>query len=193
MFDNLPECTTWQCINSFALWISSVGTVLISTASLYVAHKAFVYSRDKDVPKIDIKIHTGLMGIADETLDFIGIEIINSGHKKVVVTGYSWEYMESFKKWKQLISYIGSSKQNLISDKIPCTLGEGEKADFYNPLNLFIENEIFHKNSNKLFVWYRIQTLKVRVSCSTFRKTIPVRKDLKSLIWRQYKNAVKNS
>lgn len=193
MFADIPECTTWQCINSFALWISSIGTVLISAVSLYVSYKAFSYTRSRDVPRIAIEVTTGIISNSGEPFTFLGLEVSNIGHRKVIITGYSWEFKELFRSGKQLISYISKNKYTALSDKIPFELDEGRKASFFNPLDLFANATEFYEGATYFGVWYRVHTLKVRITCTTFTKRIKLNRGIRSMIWSQYKSLLKSS
>ena len=39
IFATLKPCNTWNCINSFALWLSAIGMVRISSITLWLTVK----------------------------------------------------------------------------------------------------------------------------------------------------------
>lgn len=182
----MEPCTTWQCFNSFALWISSLGTVLISAVSLYVSYRAYSYARNRDVPVISTKITAGIIPTSPQALQFIGVEVVNTGHRKVIVSGYSWLFKDFRGPGKQIVSHVAVNQHTALSSKLPCELDEGQKSLFFNPFDMFSTTAGFFDGSY-FNVWYRVRSLRLMVSCTTINETINLEKGIRKVIMSQYK------
>lgn len=117
---------TWLFINSFAPWLSAIGTIAAVFVALYLAR------RDKT---IRLKVSAGhrliiTPGRSGPDPEYIAIKIVNIGHRDAQVTGIGWKTGLFEKRYfKQLIN------SNEFSSILPIRLHDGEKANYYISLN----------------------------------------------------------
>lgn len=154
---------TWQFINTFAPWLSAVGTILAVIVSLYLAN------RDR---QIKLRINAGVrkivmsgQSIAQGT-DVIDITVTNVGYRSARITTLYWK-IGIFKKVRavQLPGTMPWSAQ------LPCTLRDGDQASF--PLELSIwekDIEKMLKSIPSTFPRIGVRSIKVGVSTSTGKR-----------------------
>jgi hypothetical protein len=127
----LPTANDWILVNTFAGWLSAIGTLLAVIVSLWLAR------RDS---RICLRIMVGLRKIflerrlyerpADEP-DFLFIGVTNIGRRVATVTGLLW-------KNRLVRGYLFQMPgEPPISAQIPTTLHDGEEADFVVPMSAF--------------------------------------------------------
>ena len=82
----LATCTTWECINSFANWLSAMGTVLITGVGLWLSVK------DKML-RVKAQLDVGLVPSSNPlVLDtrVYALSFTNVGPRPVTVTNHCW-------------------------------------------------------------------------------------------------------
>jgi hypothetical protein len=133
MFENIPACDSWQCYNSFALWISSIGTVVISSLALWLSVK------DRFL-RMDASFKIGTIGGKDpnrlDTLVYI-LSFTNVGARPITVTNYEWRIPLSKKGIGKHITnpYNGSFGHRCT--KFPVQLTDGQSGYLFHDKNFF--------------------------------------------------------
>lgn len=118
---------TWEFINSFAPWLSAIGTILAVIVSLYLAR------RDK---LIKLKVSAGHRlfispGMRGQYPEFLYISVVNKGFQEAQLTNIGWK-IGLFKKQHAIQSII---QNDGISSSMPIRLKNGEEAKYFIPLN----------------------------------------------------------
>jgi len=186
---NIESCNTWQCINSFAPWVSAFGTILISGVSLWLAIKdklirlkaTFVISQFAiDDPRIE------------ESWAYC-ISFVNIGVKPITITGYEWHFRSSpcgEKKRKFINPYWNTSFKN-VSTKLPCELTDGKQGQIFHSINIFrdLENKSdFLFADSAILAFYRISTFNIFLTTSIGTKIkVKIGKGIRGDIWKQYR------
>ncbi|WP_263080881.1 hypothetical protein [Endozoicomonas sp. Mp262] len=109
------EC--WKFINSFAPWLSAIGTIVATSVSLYIA----LSNR-----KISIDITSEIYEF-DAGVEKLIVQVTNTGYRTVVFNNYSCIAFQLSKFRSSKNIGIGSNYidfQN--SSQFPCKLSEGE-------------------------------------------------------------------
>ncbi len=117
----------WIFINTFAPWLSAIGTISAVIVSLYLANK------DK---KIKLKVTAGYRlllkpskkGNTDEYL-FIGI--VNKWYREVQITNIGWK--TGIVRKRRFVQMV--IQNDGISSAMPIRLKDGEEAKYFIPLN----------------------------------------------------------
>jgi hypothetical protein len=96
MWNNIFDKETWKFINTFAPWLSAIGTFAAVVISLYLARQG---------KSVTLKITAGhrLMatpGIQGPYPEYIAINIVNTGYRDAQITNIGWK-VGFFKKDKQ--------------------------------------------------------------------------------------------
>ncbi len=117
---------TWRFINSFAPWLSALGTMAAVITSLYFARK------DK---RVRLEVSAGhriiiSQGASKPFPEVLNIRIVNIGHRDVQLTNIGWK-VGIFKKRFSVQTTI----QDRISSQLPIRLKDGEEANYYIPFN----------------------------------------------------------
>jgi hypothetical protein len=162
---------TWQFINTFAPWLSALGTISAVIVSLYLA------TRDR---RISLKVSAGvkiiMQGGHSET--FIGVSAVNMGRREVTITGIGWQ-TGLFRK-REFVQ-LGFSPH---SSDLPARLQDGETANYFIPL----ENTGNHwvlkvKDDLGKCLWFKVYFMKALVVTSigkTFR--VRVNRNIRDLL-----------
>jgi hypothetical protein len=158
---------TWEFINTFAPWLSAIGTLLAVGVSLYFAR------HDK---RIRLEVNAGhrlivTQGQKEPHPEYLLMRIVNIGHREAQITSIGWK-VGLFKKQYAIQTTI----QDGISSPLPVRLKDGEEAKYYIPLHgeySWLEGFIkdFYQNHPK----YRVKHTKIQVFTSvgkTFESTI---------------------
>jgi len=120
----------WEFINTFAPWLSAIGTLAVVIVSLYLAR------RDKTI-RLEVSAGHRLMvvpGQQIEPTEWLMIRIINIGHREAQITNVGWK-VGFFKKQHAIqMNFDTPPGQSGISSPIPVRLKDGEEANYYIPL-----------------------------------------------------------
>lgn len=143
----------WKFINTFAPWFSAIATFLAVLTSLY-------YSASSRKIKLDISTSIFEFPENGTVIEYIFIQITNSGYRDVIIKNFSWEF-GLLKKVKMMtgFKYIDKSK----SIKLPCLLKSGEMAQITIPIikdsgQNYLEEfyNDFLKESNFIYKFFNI-------------------------------------
>lgn len=193
MFDfiNFEPCTSWDCFNSFALWISAVGMVFISAISLWLSIKDKLILVDGAFDVGIIPSNITNRDILDRNV-FI-LRFVNIGRRKVKIDNFRLSINFTLFKKSYFVLYPQLEETlKFINPQFPIRLDEMENSNIFFDEKFFINlekdkrNIIFHKNY--LFSWYKIHTAYFLLDTSIGKKIkIKVTKTAKNKLWKQYK------
>ena len=145
----------WKFINTFAPWLSAIGTLLAVGMSLYIS-----YSTRKIALNITSGVYVFNEGGVDE--EYLTIYVTNTGYRTVFLNSFACISFQVglFKKTTIGIGhkYIDSHK----SSNFPCKLGENETAS----LSVKIKNNNinwFKNFKDKHFKKHLLSTLRIIV------------------------------
>lgn len=116
---------SWKFINTFAPWLSALGTISAVIVSLYLA-------RRKDEPRL--KINTNIRNLISDDIEgnqkYLFIEIINIGMRPVKINAVGWTI--GLIKKQSFIQLLGKDQSDSVSmsysSDFPVTLKDGEEA-----------------------------------------------------------------
>jgi hypothetical protein len=188
MFENIEACTTWNCVNSFALWISAIGMVAISSMTLWLTIK------DKILRLSSIFDNGVLPGDDGKTMnrDVFILSFTNIGSRPVTVTNYRWIIRHSFFKKKYSFGFPHLDQTvGRFCTKFPSELTDGKEGHVFHNYTYFSDLEEPEKMlfANNWFaaIW-RIYNFKLQIMTTVGKKfsvKIPFR--VRRLIHKQYK------
>lgn len=180
---------TWLFINSFAPWISAVGTVVLSGLALWLS------VRDRKV-QLRAALSNGVIPLDDpNVLDFFvyTLSCVNVGPRQVSVTNYHWVYRKhpfADKLKFFTFPYLDSRVGHLCS-KLPKQLSDGEQVVIFHPSDFFAmleSRDTFLFADNSLIAFYRIMTFKIYMDTSVGQ---PVKAKIgwrwRRNLWQEYK------
>jgi hypothetical protein len=155
---------TWQFINTFAPWLSAIGTISAVFVSLYLA------TQDRRV-RLKISASVQVLVQNGHSEEFVGISAVNVGRRELTITGIGWK-MGIFRK--RGFFQLGFSHH---STPLPTRLEDGETAIFLIPL----ENTEMHwvsgmRDELGKLPWLKVYFMKAHVVTS-IGKTFTVRVD----------------
>lgn len=191
MFSEIADCKSWECINSFASWVSAFGTILISGLALWLSW------RDR-VIRVSASFDYGLIPGKDPTLLNKEVYILafsNIGHRTATITNYEWRLRRWPIFWKSnrivTFPYMDRELQSLCS-KFPVELTDGKEGRIFHNATFFqdLENqEVLIFSSSKLIAFIRIFDFRMVLHTTTGKIVnvhIPFR--VRKNIWNRYKN-----
>lgn len=191
-----PECKeTWLFINSFAPWLSAVGTVLISGIALWLS------VRDRKV-QLRATLSSGVIPQENPlVLNFCvyTLSCVNVGPRQVSVTNYHWRYRKypftgKLNFWT--FPYLDRRVSHMCS-KLPKQLSDGEQVLIFHPSDFFAElerREEFLFADNALTAFYRIMTFNLYVDTSIGKPVkVKVSRKWRRSLWREYKKFITNA
>ena len=183
----LASCTTWECVNSFANWLSAVGTLFISGLALWLS------IRDRLI-NMQAELNTGLIPGANPTILNQQVYILsftNIGARPVTVRDHCW----SLPFVKGIIFFMPymDPQLGMLCTKLPIELTDGKEghafyaADFYSKLDK-PEEFLFHRN--RLVAWIRIHFFRVLITTTAGKRiNVAVKPAVRKKLWRTYKAA----
>jgi hypothetical protein len=131
----------WQFINSFAPWLSAIGTIAAVITALYIARRA---------DRITLKIALGIRKTAGGDIglkrgkEIVFLSITNRSRRDATITTLYWLPVPWSKK-----GIIWLAPQNSYSSAFPITLLDGETAKYLLSIEEFRKN--FRDFSRELF------------------------------------------
>lgn len=183
----LASCTTWECVNSFANWLSAVGTLFISGLALWLS------IRDRLI-NMQAELNTGLIPGANPTILDQQVYILsftNIGVRPVMVTNHCWSL--PFVKGLTFLMPQMDSQLGALCSKLPIELTDGKEghafyaADFFSKLDK-PEEFLFHKN--RVVAWVRIHFFRVLIATTTGKRVnVAVTPAVRKKLWCTYKAA----
>lgn len=186
----MESCTTWQCVNSFALWISAVGTTFISALALWLS------IRDKII-RLNVSFDYGLIeGSAPNVMDrpvWI-LNFNNIGARTATISNFSWSYRAyPFSKVTDFFTFPHMEPGlGRLCSRLPCELKDGKSGNIFHRGDFFYQieqSEKFLYSNSKFIAFYRIFTFKVNVHTTvskSFKARIPKRARKK--LWQEYRD-----
>ena len=118
--------TDWEFINTFAGWVSGVGTFIAVVVALYIANRSI---RPKANAWTGHRITIGPGG-NEPYPEFLVFGIANKGERPITVSQIGWKVGMINKR------YAIQLYDKSMSSKLPIKLDYGEEATWYVPLNL---------------------------------------------------------
>lgn len=115
----------WEFINTFAGWLSGIGTLIAVIVALYIANRSM---RPKVRAWVGHRITIG-PGSKEPYPELIVFGIVNKGERPLVISQIGWK-VGLFKKRHAIQCYDESR-----SSKLPIRLDYGEGANWYIPLH----------------------------------------------------------
>lgn len=183
----VTSCTTWECINSFANWLSALGTILITGLALWLS------VRDRML-NVKANLSLGLVpGNNPNVLDthVYALAFTNVGPRPVTVTNHCW--FLPFKKGVVYLMPQMDRELGRLCSTLPIELTDGKDGhafysdDFFSKLDE-PEKFLFHKN--RFVAWWRINFFRVRISTTIGKRIkVTVARPVRRRLWRVYRGA----
>lgn len=185
----METCNTWQCINSFAPWLSAVGTITISGIALWLS------LRDKFI-RLRSNFSGGLIPSYDpqklDTYVYI-LDFVNIGAREVKIVNFEWHSrkLPVFKKIRSVIHPYQDDRVARFSSKFPVRLKDGESGQivFANDFIEVLEQPelfIFSKNSVQAFI--QIFSSNIYLCTSVGKKIkVTMKTGIRKELWNKYK------
>lgn len=117
---------TWRFINSFAPWLSALGTLSAVLLSLHLA-------RGDKMVRLEISAGHRLIvtpGTPGPWPEYLSINIVNVGHRDAQVTNIGWKVGILRKRHA-----VQTTMPDGMSSPLPVRLRDGEEAKYLIPLN----------------------------------------------------------
>jgi hypothetical protein len=121
------DSETWKFINTFAPWLSAIGTIAAVIVSLYLA-------RAEKPVKLTVRAGHRIMieqGQREKPPEFLYISAINTGHRIATITNVGWKI--GLRKKRYAIQVV---QKDLYSSGVPVKIDDGEEAKWFIPLDL---------------------------------------------------------
>ncbi|MCR9873585.1 hypothetical protein NB614_02940, partial [Vibrio parahaemolyticus] len=170
----METCNTWECVNSFASWLSAIGTLLVSGIALWLS------VRDRFI-RMSNRFSLGMLtngGKLDMKV-FI-LEFTNIGVRPVTVTNYKWRIPLNGSRKSSIITFPQlDPRVSTYCSKLPMELTDGKSGNIFHTDDFFINRddpEAFLYPKNKLKAFIRIHFFKVFI-CTSVGDNVPVRID----------------
>jgi hypothetical protein len=162
---------TWQFINTFAPWLSALGTIAAVIVSLYLA------TQDRRV-RLKISASVQVLIQNDHTEEFIGISAVNVGRRELTIKSIGWTMgivrKRNFFQW-------GLSPH---STELPARLQDGGTAMFLIPLST-ADNHWVSKMREELGEppWLKVYFMRAHVVTSVGRNfTVRIDRSIRDLL-----------
>lgn len=180
----IDSCTTWECINSFASWVSAFGTILITGFALWLS------VQDK---RISLRSTLTLGLLPSSHIDILDravfvLSFTNVGPRTVVVTNHCWKLPLT----KSFIFFQPHRVPDVgrLCSTIPLKITDGEEGHTFYPDDFFInldEPEKFLFHQRRSIAWIRIHFFKVHiVTTAGVRPSVKIARAVRQRLWRQY-------
>ncbi|UGB45243.1 hypothetical protein LQ772_14855 [Frateuria edaphi] len=180
----IPDCTTWECVNSFSEWLSAFGTIAAVAVALWLALRDHMLH-------MRATFNTAVTTLTrTDTLDNHGfmLEFTNIGARPITVTGHEWQL--PFQKHRLLFMPHMDVRSAAITTRLPCELTDGKSGHVFYPDDFFLELEdrekaLFHPN--RLIAYLRIRFFKILIGTSVGKKVhVAIRRPARDALWAQY-------
>lgn len=183
----MDSCNTWQCYNSFAPWLSAIGTITISALALWLSMRDKVVRLEGYFSKVIISSN----GNKSSQFEGYALVFVNIGTRDVEVTSYIWQSRSMLlKKQRALITSHLSSGVSHLSSKFPCRLKDGQSGklvferDFIEALET---SESFIFKRNPLNAFFHVFTSTIILTTSVGKKIkVKIPFDSKLTFWKSY-------
>lgn len=176
---------TWECVNSFANWLSAIGTICISGLALWLS------VRDRLV-NLKATFHLGVVPSSNpDCLDqpvFL-LSFTNVGPRPVTVTNHFWEI--PFSKGNIFLHPHKDLEVGRLCSKLPLELTDGKEGHACYSKNFFVKLQdsdkfLFHKN--RYVAWLRIKFFKIKIVTTIgSRHRVKIARAVREQLWNQYR------
>lgn len=142
----------WDFINSFANWLSAIGTLAAVWVALYLANRA---AR----PNIQLSVGHRIVleaGTKELIPEYVMFKVVNAGDRPVRITQIGWK-VGLFRK-----RYAVQMYETLASSKLPVDLSHGQEASWMIPLAARDEPWLTYFAKGMLMPHYRISCMTLR-------------------------------
>ena len=174
------DMETWKFINTFAPWLSAIGTLTAVCISVWLAR------RDKYI-RLAVSANTQRLISLNEPnrpcVDIVFLAVTNIGHRSATIKKFYWS--TGF-FWKKKVEFVGINLPNaqvLESSPLPIKLTDGEEANYFFKINAITNylNKFLFEITNTQFPSRRqLASLKIAVETSTGEIfEAPIGEDLK--------------
>ncbi|MDD9197594.1 hypothetical protein PVK62_17400 [Aliivibrio sp. S3MY1] len=188
-WSDLSACTTWECVNGFAAWLSAFGTICVSGIALWLSFK------DRRICLNAVFCNSLMSSNNPNVLDTwnYALTCVNVGHRSVTITNYHWKLLQfPFTKKNKIVTY--GHTEPVISaycSRLPIELTDGKQAQFFF-LSDFFEtikdnDDFLFCSTNKWVALLRISTFNLYIDTSV-GKAIKVKTSfsMRRNLWRKY-------
>lgn len=154
MFDR----ETWRFINTFAPWLSALGTLTAVIVSLYLARRA---------SRLDVRVFPAIVmvGVQGQQpwVEYVQVRVVNHG-RPAIIKGVGW--------WLRGIprqNWLWLEPANPLSTKLPATLNFGEEALLLYPTATFNKDakSLLESIGRSMLPTLTVRLLRVGVFAST--------------------------
>ncbi len=151
----------WRFINTFAPWLSAIGTIAAVIVSLYLARRA---------GRADVRVSAAIMNLISpgqkpaDAPEFFDIRAVNHGFREVVIQGIMWRLRGLKPKF-----YFVIPPADPYSTRLPVRLQYGERAQFMFPTRTFRKDaeSLLLPLKDSRSVWLATRRLRVGVYSTT--------------------------
>lgn len=162
-FLGLPQ-SQWQFVNTFADWVSAVGTVAAVWVSLWLARNA---SRPKGRVNANVML---IAGNGELSPHFLDISVANTGDRPFTVTGVGWRVGLPFAR-RYAYQKTEGAPDYARSDPLPLELQIGRRASWRIDLARVYKDTTWAQHFARGFLGKRpaiaLWTLRVQAFTST--------------------------
>jgi hypothetical protein len=123
----VPDHETWRFINSFAPWLSALGTLAAVILSLHLARRS---ERPRIRTRITLSTIVGERQPIAQGLKVLDFSVCNLGARPITVKNLCWQTGVLRKR-----HYIQIAPSNAYSARMPVKLDHGDTATFVFPLD----------------------------------------------------------
>lgn len=192
---NFSDPDTWKLINSFAPWLSGIGTITISSIALWLS------LRNKSI-QVDASFSGGLIPSSNpNTLDqyVYVLSFVNTGPRPVTITNYKWIFRgHPFGKKNFFFTFPYLDPQFArLSSSFPVELTDGKQGNVFHPKSFFEElenHEKFLYPKSRVLAFYRVFTFRIFLVTSVGKLVrVKLVKGLRREIWKKYNQRVKTT
>lgn len=131
-----PAANDWRFINTFAGWLSAIGTLLAVVVSLWLARRDSRVRLRVSVGVRKIFVERKIYAKPAEEPDFVVVAVTNVGRRVATVNGLLWK--NQLVRRRYLYQMLGEAP---LSAQVPVRLQDGEEADFAIPLSALAAND----------------------------------------------------
>ncbi len=175
MFDK----ETWRFINTFAPWLSALGTILAVVVSLYLARRS---------TRLDVRVFPALVNIFTPGQpgphpEFFQVRAVNHGGRDVIINGVGWRLVGLARR-----NWLVLPSGNPYSAKTPAKLAFGEEASFLYPTDTYTKDAepLLRRIYDSWFPRLTVRLLRVGVFSSTGQQFfVPGDKHIRQFLLKQ--------
>jgi hypothetical protein len=174
MFDQ----DTWRFVNTFAPWLSAIGTLTAVIVSLYLARRA-----SRLALRVFLAIITTVYqdDYRTQTTEFVKISVVNHG-RTAVVTGFGWLWLWGSRKKR---NWVILPPVGVDTTRFPKKLEFGEEATILLPTATFNKDSEWFLQAirSSWFPHLEVRLLRVVVFASTGQRfRVPLDRHLRKFM-----------